>query len=125
MKILIHKITPFIQKKVWGYEKTIINTEKYCQKILHFYKGGSCSLHYHGIKEETWYVQSGEFILTYKNLETGDTYSDILFPGVAVRIPPCNPHQVTAITEGEILESSTQDLPSDTYRISPASITNK
>lgn len=44
--------------KGWGFEKWIVNNEKYCGKILFFVKGKKCSYHYHEIKDETFYVQS-------------------------------------------------------------------
>ena len=44
-----------IHKKGWGYENWLVNTELYCGKILHFNHGKQCSLHYHKIKDETFY----------------------------------------------------------------------
>ena len=55
------KIVP----KGWGFEKWIVNTELYCGKLLHFNMGKRCSWHYHKIKDETFYVQSGELLLMY------------------------------------------------------------
>ena len=47
--------------KGWGYEIVFENNEKYCGKVLVFKKGAEFSMHYHMIKDETWYVESGEF----------------------------------------------------------------
>ena len=49
--------------KGWGFEKWIVNNEKYCGKILYIVKDRKCSWHYHKIKDETFYVQSGKIIL--------------------------------------------------------------
>ena len=49
--------------KGWGYEKWIVNTEEYCGKLLFFNKGKRCSWHYHKIKDETFYLQSGSILL--------------------------------------------------------------
>ena len=53
------KIVP----KGWGFEKWIVNNEKYCGKILYIVKDHKCSWHYHKIKDETFYVQSGKIEL--------------------------------------------------------------
>ena len=54
-----------IHPKGWGHEKWIVNTDKYCGKILFFEEGKQCSWHYHKLKDETFYVQSGEILLRY------------------------------------------------------------
>ena len=51
-----------IHPKGWGHEKWIVNTDKYCGKILFFEEGKQCSWHYHKLKDETFYVQSGEIL---------------------------------------------------------------
>ena len=54
-----------IHPKGWGHEKWIVNEEKYCGKLLFFKAGKRCSWHYHKIKDETFYVQSGELMVIY------------------------------------------------------------
>jgi quercetin dioxygenase-like cupin family protein len=51
--------------KGWGYEKWIVNTEEYCGKLLFFDEGKRCSWHYHNLKDETFYLQSGRILLYY------------------------------------------------------------
>ena len=51
--------------KGWGFEKWITNSEKYCGKLLYFVKDKGCSYHYHKIKTETFYLQSGAIKLFY------------------------------------------------------------
>lgn len=60
------KIVP----KGWGFEKWIVNNEKYCGKILYMVKDYKCSWHYHKLKDETFYVQSGKIILYYSTTDT-------------------------------------------------------
>ena len=50
--------------KGWGYEKWIVNNEMYCGKLLFIEKGKRCSWHYHKIKDETFYLQSGLIFCT-------------------------------------------------------------
>jgi hypothetical protein len=49
--------------KGWGFEKWIVNNEEYCGKLLYFVKGKRCSWHYHELKDEVFYIQSGKILL--------------------------------------------------------------
>ena len=103
--------------KGWGKEIIIENNEKYCGKVLVFKKGFKFSMHYHMIKDETWYVQSGEFIFKWIDTVTAKQEELLLTPGFVVRIEPGQPHQLEALTDGEVFEVSTQHFDSDSYRI--------
>ena len=54
-------------QKGWGYEKWIVNKSEYCGKLLYFNKGKKCSWHYHKIKDEVFYIQSGKILLRYSH----------------------------------------------------------
>ena len=56
--------------KGWGEELIIENNEKYCGKLLIFKKGCKFSMHYHLIKDETWYVDKGTFLYRWIDTET-------------------------------------------------------
>ena len=56
-----------IVSKGWGFEKWIVNNEKYCGKLLYLIKGKKCSWHFHKIKEETFYIQSGKILLKWSD----------------------------------------------------------
>ena len=51
--------------KGWGFEKWIVNCDKYCGKLLYFVKGKKCSWHYHKIKDEVFYIHSGKIMVLY------------------------------------------------------------
>ena len=51
--------------KGWGYEKWIHNSKLYCGKLLFFVKGRKCSWHFHKLKDEVFYVQSGKILVRY------------------------------------------------------------
>ena len=51
--------------KGWGFEKWIANGQEYCGKLLFIAKGKKCSWHYHVLKDEVFYVQSGAIELVY------------------------------------------------------------
>jgi hypothetical protein len=48
-----------IVDKGWRREIWIANGELYCGKILEIGKGNKCSLHYHEIQRESFYLRSG------------------------------------------------------------------
>ena len=103
--------------KGWGEELIIENNDLYCGKLLIFKAGCKFSMHYHMIKDETWYVEAGEFIYRWIDTETADVHEQKLVPGNVVRQLPGQPHQLEAITDGKIFEVSTQHFDEDSYRV--------
>jgi len=117
-----HSIKPTVTNgcsvpKGWGSELIIENNEKYCGKILCFNKGCKFSMHYHLEKDETWYVDVGEFIYRWIDTETAEVHEQILRKGDVVRQLPGQPHQIEALSYGEIFEVSTHHEDSDSYRV--------
>ena len=117
-----HKIKPKVCEgckvpKGWGEELIIENNEMYCGKLLIFKKGCRFSMHYHLIKDETWYVDKGEFIYRWIDTETAETIEQKLKPGDVVRQRIGQPHQLIALTDGTVFEVSTQHFDSDSYRV--------
>lgn len=74
-------------------------------------------MHYHMIKDETWYVQEGEFIYRWIDTETAEVVQEVLVVGDSVRQRPGQPHQLEALTDGTIYEVSTTHFDSDSYRV--------
>ena len=104
--------------KGWGYEKWIVNTEEYCGKLLFIAKGKKCSWHYHKLKDEVFYVQSGKIKVLYSDeddinsaknitLEAGDNFH--VYRGLR--------HRMVALLDSEVFEFSTQHFDSDSHRI--------
>lgn len=104
--------------KGWGYEKWIVNCEKYCGKLLFLAKGKQCSWHYHKQKDEVFYVQSGKIMLYYswddvlqnatvKELNIGDKF----------HIPIGLRHRMVALQDSEVFEFSTEHFDEDSIRI--------
>ena len=107
-----------IVSKGWGFEKWIVNCEEYCGKLLYFVKGKRCSWHYHVLKDEVFYVQSGKLLVKYSDrddlnaaqevvLEAGDNFH--VYRGLR--------HQMFALKDTELFEFSTQHFEEDSYRI--------
>ena len=90
--------------KGWGFEKWIVNCEEYCGKLLYFAKDKRCSWHYHKLKDEVFYIQSGKILVKYAD---GDNFH--VYRGLR--------HQMIALEDTELFEFSTQHFDSDSYRI--------
>ena len=103
--------------KGWGEELIIENNEMYCGKLLIFKEGCRFSMHYHLIKDETWYVNKGEFIYRWIDTESAETIEQKLKVGDVVRQRVGQPHQLIALTDGEVFEVSTQHFDGDSYRV--------
>lgn len=121
MKISELSLTEFHQKG-WGYEKWIVNGEKYCGKILHFNSvGNKCSMHYHKLKSEHFFCRAGSFLLKLSwndNVETAE--EKVMLVGHIIEIPIGLRHQMIALEDhSELIEISTQHFEDDSYRVAP------
>lgn len=104
--------------KVWGYEFWISNSEKYCGKILFIKKDKAFSWHHHNLKDETFYIQSGEGHIAYGwSSNQIEAHCSRLKAGDVVYIPPKLWHQVRAITDIHIFEVSTQHFDEDSIKL--------
>ena len=104
--------------KGWGYEKWIVNCDRYCGKILHIVQGKKCSWHYHQLKDEVFYVQSGAVEVLYSyddNIETADLI--LLTKGDKFHVPPGMRHRMEALQDTELYEFSTQHFDEDSHRV--------
>ena len=110
---------PTLVRKVWGHELIFHNTDEFCGKLLVFPKPGkSFSMHYHMLKNEAWYVQSGSFEFEWIDTEEGQLYHETLHSGQCVDITTGQPHRLTSMVSNSIIfEVSTQHFDSDSYRI--------
>lgn len=111
---------PKIIPKAWGQEEIFASNDKYCGKILRFEKGWSGSLHFHVNKHETF--MSLDFVGELVLYDTLNGRSNVykFNPGDVIELAPGQPHRLIAYSDGAILEVSTKDDPSDSYRVSPS-----
>jgi mannose-6-phosphate isomerase-like protein (cupin superfamily) len=94
--------------KPWGHETIWAHTDRYVGKILHIKAGHALSVQYHNKKDETVHLLSGELIYRVK---LGDELEDMhLTRGQSFRITPGTVHQMEAVTDCDILETSTPEL---------------
>jgi mannose-6-phosphate isomerase-like protein (cupin superfamily) len=122
----IHRGAPYKIAKGWGHELIIANelgndniTETgYCLKLLVFNDENVGSMHFHGLKHETFYILKGFFKLKYIDPATADELEMPLVEGDIVVIPQLCSHQITCTKGGgTIVEVSSPDRPEDSYRV--------
>lgn len=105
--------------KGWGSEFIFATNDKYCGKFLSFHEGATFSMHFHREKDETWYVQSGSFIVKYIDTNDASLHTKELHEGSVWYNPPLLPHQLICLEAGTIIEVSTPDSVEDNYRVMP------
>lgn len=104
--------------KGWGFERWVVNCEEYCGKLLYFEKGKRCSWHFHEIKDEVFYLQSGKMIVKYSDEDDLENANElVLNAGDNFHVYTGLRHQMIALEDSELFEFSTQHFDSDSYRI--------
>ena len=104
--------------KGWGWERWIVNCPEYCGKLLFFNKGKRCSWHFHKIKDEVFYLQSGKMMVYYSmNDDIKEANQIVLNPGEKFHVPIGLRHQMVALEDSELFEFSTEHFDSDSHRI--------
>jgi mannose-6-phosphate isomerase-like protein (cupin superfamily) len=107
-----------IEPKGWGREVWIANNDLYCGKILEIQKGKRCSLHYHKLKTESFYLRSGRLRVRIKASPDATEIEEFeLSEGDCMDIAPGLVHQMEAIEDAELFEFSTQHFNSDSHRL--------
>ena len=104
--------------KGWGFEKWIVNKKEYCGKVLYFVKGKRCSWHYHKLKDEVFYVQSGRIQVLYSDRDDLNAAREVILgPGDNFHVYRGLRHQMIALEDTELFEFSTQHFDEDSHRI--------
>lgn len=101
-----------IVKKLWGSEDVLVNSPLYCAKILRIDPGMGCSYHRHRIKDETFFVLSGEVVL-----KLGERVPMLLKHGSSQHVPPMTYHSFGSESGAVMLEVSTHHEDSDVERL--------
>lgn len=121
MNLGMLKLTPKRVEKDWGYELWLANDEdlNICTKILFVQKLKKFSMHFHDKKREYFYVHSGNCFLRIldTSLNNPDVASIRLVAGDSFFIDRLVPHQIEAIQDTEIIETSTFHKDEDSFRV--------
>lgn len=104
--------------KGWGHEDWVVNKSEYCGKRLVVLVGKKCSWHYHVLKDETFYIESGTVVIRHsEGDDIGAASETVLGPGSSFYVPRGLRHQFEGVTDAVIFEFSTQHFDDDSYRI--------
>ena len=107
-----------IEPKGWGREIWIANNSMYCGKILEIRKGRKCSLHFHKLKTESFYLRSGRLKVRIKDSADSETIDEFeMTPGQCMDVPPGLIHKMEALEDAELFEFSTEHFNSDSHRL--------
>ena len=107
-----------VEPKGWGREIWIANNPLYCGKILEIRKGRRCSLHYHKLKTESFYLHTGRLKIRVKESVDSDRINEFeISPGDCMDVSPGLVHQMEALEDSELFEFSTQHFETDSYRL--------
>ncbi len=102
-----------IHTKVWGEEHWIVN-KAYCGKKLVLHRGYRCSIHWHQIKDEVFYVTKGRVLMEVNGEPR------IMTPGDKQYIAPYDKHRFSGLEDSELIEFSTTHREDDSYREEPS-----
>ena len=83
--------------KGWGHELIWATNDKYCAKMLTFKSGAKFSMHFHAVKDETWFVQSGKFFVEWINTEDASVHQKMLETNSVWHNPPLLPHRLICL----------------------------
>ena len=111
-------LKPERHKKGWGFEDWIANSDKYCSKLLFFEKDKKCSFHFHKIKDEVFYLQSGRLMIKFSDDDDLTNAKQlVMMPGDSFHVYVGLRHQMIALEDSELFEFSTFHMEEDSYRI--------
>ena len=106
-KPTIEAFTPYeITGKPWGQELVIAETKDYLGKLLTMKAGHRGGLQYHERKDEAFYLYKGQATVMYDDGH-GQLARKVMTAGQTFHIPPGAVHQVIAMTDCVLFETST------------------
>ena len=104
--------------KGWGREVWIVNGDLYCGKILEIRRGKRCSLHFHKLKTESFYLRRGRLKVRTKESPAAECANEFeLVAGDCMDVPRGLVHQMEVLEDAELYEFSTQHFDSDSHRL--------
>lgn len=95
--------------KPWGWEEWLDVNDKYAFKKLFMLSGHKCSLQYHVVKRESFYVISGKLKFRIGH-DVNKLVEKIMLPGDTYIIDPGIVHQMEAMEDSVYIEASTPEV---------------
>jgi D-lyxose ketol-isomerase len=106
--------------KVWGVEFWLVNTKKYCWKLLKINPGYVSSVHSHAKKDETFYGLMGIALLKIYDDSPNGWSPCTISPGAQAEIKHRMVHSFQAVNTAWISEISTHHDDNDVIRLQPS-----
>jgi Nucleoside-diphosphate-sugar pyrophosphorylase involved in lipopolysaccharide biosynthesis/translation initiation factor 2B, gamma/epsilon subunits (eIF-2Bgamma/eIF-2Bepsilon) len=104
------------EDKPWGWERTLVNNEKYLVKELYIKAGYRTSIHYHKERDETLNVIRGLGYLEIFDNNLNLIKKEFLATNSIVRIRPNTIHSIVA-EESLLLQEYSTPYPNDVVRL--------
>src|SRR5437763_15431244 len=106
-----------IEPKGWGREIWIANNELYCGKILEIRRGRKCSLHFHKLKTESFFLRAGRLKVRVKGSVDSEVIDEFeMVPGQCTDVPPGLVHQTQAPERAGLFRSTTPPSTSNPHK---------
>ena len=111
-----------VKKVEYGYEVVWANTEEYTAKILVFEKeNASTELHFHKNKNKNWFVNAGNFKVTWVDTKDGKSYAKELPEGSTFYVPALMPVVLESLQANSAMaEVSSSEKEEDFFRLNNA-----
>lgn len=109
-----------VKQTALGYEAVWSKTETYYSKIVGFNKAGKGNMSFHRKTNKSWFINDGNFKLTYIDTKTGQLFEANLKEGQVFDIPALMPVSMECLSPsgsytevGDILDND------DVYNLTP------
>jgi len=114
-------------EKSWGAEYWLVNSEKYCSKILKVDVDKAGSIHTHKLKTETFVTLIGQAKVEIWESHAKEPHCVLKGDCFTVTIRPGQYHRLSNIGDETVyvLEVSTEHFEEDSYRIQPGVYDNE
>jgi mannose-6-phosphate isomerase len=102
---------PYVRRieKPWGYElHWVPEAAPYMGKLLHINAGARLSLQVHDVKQESWFLVSGEAAVMWED-SNGQLVETLLQPGHGYSTQTGQKHRLKGLTDADIVEVSTPE----------------
>ena len=106
-------------KTAYGYEIVWTNTASYCGKILVFENvGAKLPLHFHKLKNKSWFVNVGKFKVQWIDTVDGKVYAKELPEGSVFHVPALMPASLESLSNNSsIAEAGDNDIENDICKL--------
>jgi quercetin dioxygenase-like cupin family protein len=89
--------------KIWGFDITLLETNKFQMHEIQFRQGGVCSEHMHTHRYNAFYIIHGSLLIRVWNNDDAPDLIE-LHRGQMVIVPPGIYHQFEALSDGAAIE---------------------